>query len=151
MRSRNWFTTAFRNRTTKFYAVYTSVLDGNKNSEIYFYPPVNRPFHNSCPDNVYILVLFVAQLRVRKMLREFAFWEGVVMSEWCHCNIARIWYSIKQHDAPKINALRIAQFSRKVYRHENKINFASFLCVINKRWNKYQAFEQIAKRNKCVN
>lgn len=54
IRSRNWFSTAFRNRTAKFYAVYTSVLDGNKNSKIYFYPPVNRPFHNSCPDNVYM-------------------------------------------------------------------------------------------------
>lgn len=45
--------TTVRNRTGSIYAVYTSVLDGNKNSKIYFYPPVNMPFHNSCPDNVY--------------------------------------------------------------------------------------------------
>lgn len=80
----------FRNRTTIFLAVYTSVLDGNKNSKIYFYPPVDTPFHNSCTDNVYTLDLFVAiRLEWEKWFGNLHFGRAV-MSPWCHCAVGRI-------------------------------------------------------------
>lgn len=37
----------------KLYVVYSLLLDGNKNLEIYFYLLVNMFFYNSCFDNVY--------------------------------------------------------------------------------------------------